>query len=114
MCREVCELLKTFLFPPIVKQEHVGTTSTTISSLTSTSSSSLTNDPNNHMDDNNTNGFMMGENDLNEMKSIEKEDTAVNSHILSDMAMALLKSNKNIYQSTLLLLFEGNFYMSFL
>jgi hypothetical protein len=107
MCREVCELVKTFLFPlPVIKQEHHATP--TSITLTSTSSSSVV-DPN-QMDENGVGG---GDDDLEQMKSTYKDDTAASSTILSEMAMSLLKSNKNIYQSTLLLLFEGIHYLCF-
>ena len=105
MCREVCELVKTFLFPPpfIIKQDHHVTPTSIILSSTSSSSVSDTN----QMDENGV-GVGGGDDDLEQMKSTDKDDTAaISSTILSEMAMSLLKSNKNIYQSTLLLLFEG-------
>ena len=105
MCREVCELVKTFLFPPIAKQLDQTTTTPGIGAAT-TSMTSISMDENGV--DNNT--------DLDQMSTKDGEGmggggvtSLVSSNFLSDMAVVLLKTNKNIYQSTLLILFEGNF-----
>ena len=109
MCREVCELVKTFLFPPIAKQldQTTTTTGTTPSIGATTSMSSIS------MDENGVDNT-----DLEQMSTKDGEGLSggsggvtalVSSNFLSDMAIVLLKTNKNIYQSTLLILFEGTF-----
>ena len=46
--------------------------------------------------------------DSEQMSTSGGVTSLVSSNFLSDMAVLLLKTNKNIYQSTLLILFEGN------
>lgn len=102
MSREVCDLMKLFLFPSntMVKSDPLVSTSTASHMQQSTSASA---DQPIHTDDN----LMDNAEDelsLTKQPTVDKEDT---NNILSDMAVSLLKHNKNIYQSTLLLLFEG-------
>jgi hypothetical protein len=93
MCREVCELFKTFLFPPLTI-----TPKSDIQSSSNQQQQQQQQQPTDYlanMDENLT---------LEEVKSDSKDDS---KDVLSELAIVLLKNNKQIYQSTLLFLFEG-------